>query len=289
MAAKPVGVDQNLVFDVGLHKGEDSDFYLKKGFRVVGFEANPLLVEYCKKRFAEQIDQGTFILVEGAIIDAKKQEKLPDTIKFYRNMDDTVWGTVCEDWAVRNEGLGTKNEIIEVPVVDFSACIEKFGMPYYLKIDIEGMDKVCLTSLLGFEEKPSYISIESEKVAYEKLLEEFDLFSQLGYDRFKAVQQSGISRQKEPIPAREGEQSSYGFKEGSSGLFGKDLPGKWQTHDQILRIYKKIFFLYEYFGDFGKWRRKILGRIFREVVSTVLRKPIPGWYDTHARHHTIQD
>ena len=31
----------DLIFDVGLHRGEDTEFYLKKGFRVVAFEANP--------------------------------------------------------------------------------------------------------------------------------------------------------------------------------------------------------------------------------------------------------
>ena len=42
---------QNLIFDVGLHKGEDTDFYLKKGFSVVAFEADPDLVAACQERF----------------------------------------------------------------------------------------------------------------------------------------------------------------------------------------------------------------------------------------------
>ena len=33
------GLENNLIYDVGLHKGEDSEFYLKKGFRVVAIEA----------------------------------------------------------------------------------------------------------------------------------------------------------------------------------------------------------------------------------------------------------
>jgi hypothetical protein len=36
----------NLIFDMGLHKGEDTDFYLRKGFDVVAFEANPFLIEH---------------------------------------------------------------------------------------------------------------------------------------------------------------------------------------------------------------------------------------------------
>ena len=32
-----------LIFDIGCHLGEDSEFYLRKGFKVVAVEANPEL------------------------------------------------------------------------------------------------------------------------------------------------------------------------------------------------------------------------------------------------------
>jgi hypothetical protein len=35
----------DLICDVGFHRGEDTAFYLKKGFRVVAFEAHPRLAE----------------------------------------------------------------------------------------------------------------------------------------------------------------------------------------------------------------------------------------------------
>ena len=63
----------------------------------------------------------------------------------------------------------------------------KYGIPYYLKIDIEGMDSVCLEALLDFSEKPDYISIESEKISFKKLKEEYLLFKALGYYKFKAI------------------------------------------------------------------------------------------------------
>ena len=31
----------DLIYDVGFHQGEDTAYYLKKGFRVVAFEAHP--------------------------------------------------------------------------------------------------------------------------------------------------------------------------------------------------------------------------------------------------------
>ena len=58
----------DLIYDVGMHKGEDTDFYLRKGFRVVAFEADPDLTGYCRKRFKEFLDSGQLKIVEGAIV-----------------------------------------------------------------------------------------------------------------------------------------------------------------------------------------------------------------------------
>ena len=35
---------KDLIYDVGMHKGEDTEFYLRKGFRVIAIEADPDLV-----------------------------------------------------------------------------------------------------------------------------------------------------------------------------------------------------------------------------------------------------
>ena len=43
----------DLIYDVGLNTGQDTDYYLKKGYRVVAFEAEPRNVEYCRERFAD--------------------------------------------------------------------------------------------------------------------------------------------------------------------------------------------------------------------------------------------
>ena len=36
-----IDYDPELIMDVGMHRGEDAAYYLAKGFRVVGFEADP--------------------------------------------------------------------------------------------------------------------------------------------------------------------------------------------------------------------------------------------------------
>jgi hypothetical protein len=75
----------------------------------------------------------------------------PET--FYKNKVKSDWGTVADDWAYRNEDLGTLNEIIEVSVDDFSEDLEKSESPHYLKSYIEGKDAVCLKALVHCDSK----------------------------------------------------------------------------------------------------------------------------------------
>jgi FkbM family methyltransferase len=278
---------EDVVYDVGMHKGEDSDYYLKKGFNVIGFEADPNLIAYCRSKFQNEIGTGKLIIIEGAIVELPDDRKR-SRVQFYRDENSIWgWGTVCSDWAQRNELLGSSNEIIEVPVVDFNACLRKYGIPHYLKIDIEGMDTVCLKALRDFEQKPDYVSIESEKISFEKLVDELNLLKQLDYTRFKAIQQRNISRQIEPNPSKEGYYAGYHFKDGSSGLFGEDLPGDWKNYLEMVNEYKRIFLQYRLFGDYGKLRKYFLGKVLKKFLSMILRKPVPGWYDTHAKHSSV--
>lgn len=276
------GKVSDLVYDVGMHKGEDTDYYLKKGFRVIGFEANPDLVLLCKNRFKRELEKGDLTIVEGAIVD-KAPEK-GEKVTFYKN-SNSVWGTVVLDFAERNERLGTVCDPIEVPSVDFSECLNNYGIPYYLKIDIEGMDVHCLQTLLSFSTRPDFISIESGKRSFESLTEEIDLMIKLGYASFQAVNQAGVKNQSEPEHSTEGRYLNYEFKHGSSGLFGSDLPDDWKSRKELLQVYNKVFRRYHFFGDYGIFRKTWITNF---LVKALFGFAIPGWYDTHARHGSVE-
>ncbi len=274
---------KNLIFDVGMHKGEDTDYYLSKGYDVVAFEADPQLVSYSKSRFKDEIKNQRLVVVEGAIVESNFDKK----IKFYKNKKNSVWGTVVEKWAKRNKNNGAESECIEVNSINFKNYLIKFGIPYYMKIDIEGMDLICCQSLLDFEEKPNYISIESEKINFDDLEKEINLFEKMGYDKFQLVQQDGISRQKEKNPSLENKFIDYNFIEGSSGLFGEDLPGKWINKKETLEQYKKIFFYYKLFGDKSFLRQNFFTKYILKTFRKLTGIPSPGWYDTHGKHKKI--
>ena len=52
-----MSAQRNLVFDVGIFDGVDIVHYLAKGFKVVGTDAGPRLVEKAKSRFKAQIQK----------------------------------------------------------------------------------------------------------------------------------------------------------------------------------------------------------------------------------------
>lgn len=277
---------QDLIYDVGLNTGQDTDFYLKKGFRVIAFEAEPRNVELCRERFGEAIADGRLTIVEGAITTENRTNGGRPTTRFFRNEDHSPWGSSSEEWALRNTIFGTEMEPIEVKAIDFAEAMAEHGVPYYLKADIVGSETICLRAMLEFENKPDYISIRSEKLVFEKLLTEFDLLTQLGYEEFKAVKQD-FDRIQPEMPSSNGHREFYTFDEGASGPFGEDTPGAWRRRDAVLSEYRRIFVKYWLFGDYSYLIQTERGRRFIAMMERVTRRSIPGWYDTHARLNTV--
>ncbi|PYJ46232.1 MAG: FkbM family methyltransferase [Verrucomicrobia bacterium] len=284
----------DLIYDVGMHKGEDTEFYLSKGFRVIAFEANPELVSLCRVRFKKFIRQGQLKIVEGAIVDMGAIDAGQKRVRFYKNDQESVWGTVRANWAQRNLRLGTKTSVIEVDVINFVEVMRENGVPHFLKIDIEGVDMVCLNALSNFQERPDYVSIESDKTSYANIKHEIDTFISLGYEHFQAIEQSAIRLyQSPPEPAREGQYVHRRFEFGSSGLFGAELNDEWKSKKEILRQYRAILLGYYLLGDDGilnDWKFRgssQLQLLASRFCSFLTKAAIPGWYDTHARHRCV--
>ncbi len=273
---------KDLIFDVGMHRGEDARFYLAKGYQVVGFEANPDLVEYCNREFSKEISEGRITIVSGAIVPSQFQQ--PTTVQFYRNVDHSIWGTVVPRWAERNENYGAGSSVIEVPTVDLVDQLKKTGVPYYLKIDIEGMDHVCIEALFHVADKPAYVSYEG---GWEKWKTEIKQLRQLrknGYTSFQLVHQKYADRWIEPEKTSQGRYAGFEFSHGSSGLFGSDLNGRWRSF-WVTAVHSFIqFHAFRWLGGAGDPRRNVLQRATHRILRLVTGVVVTGWYDIHAKH-----
>jgi FkbM family methyltransferase len=271
-----MGFDPELVFDVGLHMGEDTEFYLKKGFHVVAFEANPNLVEHCKQRFSSQIAAGQLHIIEGAIA----SDDHGDYVTFYES-SNSIWGTIDASWDERNSQLGASSKKINVKRVDILSIFEEFGVPFYLKIDVEGVDGYVVDKLRDLSSAPKYISIESEKVNFQALESELVALRDLGYKKFKIVQQETIPRSKIISQDIQGSKFEHTFPVHSSGVFGEEISQPWLTFDQAVERYRRIFIGYRLFGDRSVLQQIKLAPIVRKL-GRLTGTPLPGWYDTHA-------
>ena len=261
-------MDGDLVFDLGMHNGDDTDFYLRKGFRVVAVEADPMLAAKAEARFGAALAAGRLTIVNKAIASA------PGSVTFYRS-ENTIWSTLDPNRAAAVERKGSKNEAVTIEAITSSTLIAEHGAPYYMKIDIEGMDRIALEGLRAVDERPKFISIEAERRDLQTCREELSLLTSLGYDRFKVVAQHTVQRQREPVPPREGAAAGAPLPE-SSGLFGRDLHGTWMDHQQALDAFRRPLLNHYLTGSDplikNRWARALLKRTgFRA-----------GWYDIHA-------
>lgn len=252
-----------------MHRGEDTALYLAKGYRVVAVEADPKLAADARAKFADAIASRRLIIVDKAISTA------PGKVTLHRNAR-SVWNTLDAGWAARNELRGHCSETVEIEATTLPDVMREHGVPFYLKIDIEGMDTVALVSLAALEDRPKYVSIESDKVSFRALREEFATLRQLGYGRFKIVDQSDVPKQREPSPPVHGANSGQPIVYGSSGLFGEEAPGRWIAEDEAIERYRSIFLRYALVGDDPYLRSKPLRKVLKHLGFRA------SWYDTHA-------
>lgn len=265
-------MNKSLIIDVGMHTGRDTEFYLKKGFNVVGIEANPELVKQAYLHFKNMISDKRLVICDVAVANYEGE------IDFYVNNQHDDWGTTSLDFVSRNKTFGTTSSLVRVKCVTFQSILNQHGIPYYLKIDIEGADTMCVRALKEFNDRPKYISVEAGLNSFAETFTELSLLWDLGYREFKIVNQALNTSVKCPFPSREGEYIDYKFDGTCSGPFGDELPGKWMSIEETFMKYRHVLWEQKYFGAAGNL---YLTRIHK-LYQILKREPI-GWYDFHAK------
>lgn len=246
-------MQQDLIYDVGMNNGDDSAYYLSKGYRVVAVEADPMLVEEATRRFSAEIAARRITILNVAI--AETEGVRP----FWVSPTMRIWNSFDRNTAARE---GREAIAIEVPCRRFRSILDEYGTPYYLKADIEGWDLCCIRNLKK-DDLPQFASVEWVDV--DSLL----TLRQAGYDLFKVVDQrrfqpvaydphgltlwhyvqkryqerkyvSKLLRlpgrvRRKLIPARTAQASGPPkYAPDSSGPFGEETGGRWVSADEAL-------------------------------------------------------
>lgn len=250
-----------------MHVGHDTHFYLAKGFDVVAVEANPDLVRKAETRFATEIANGRLRIFGVAI--AERRGEITFAIG-----DASELSTAVMAETQRAEQHGARFRHITVPAVPFDDILREVGVPYYLKVDIQGMDLMCAKALRAFEDRPPFLSIESTITSAEPVLGLDKIFDELaelwtlGYRRFQYVNQ--MRPQRLPIRPLEGDavvQPELGAY--ASGAFGLELPGRWLRVEQALLRGWALRVQQEVGGHRGRWASLPPGILYRGVRSRI--------------------
>jgi hypothetical protein len=244
-------VENDLIFDLGLHTGMDAQFYLAKGFRVVGVEAS---ADLCR-RSADFLGYfGDRLTIVNKALAPRPNEQ----VTFYVVPDKDDWGSL--DRGIAEKGVMSATEIV-VDTIDLPSLIGTHGHPYYIKCDLEGGDAIFLEQLQRVSPLPVFVSVEMNDGS------EADRLAEMGFEAGQIVNQYFNPTVKPPEPAREGSFVARRFTHETSGLFGHELPrDRWRPLSEVRALY-------------DAWR-DLRGR--DETLA-------PGWLDLHAcRWETLE-
>ena len=162
------------VFDFGMYDASDTLYYLENGYNVIAVEANPSLVDSARSRLAAYVNAGSLTLINRAIsLDSNDVELVVCGA-------DLGSSSVYSDSVASRSPLGTWR----VPGITTEEIFERYGVPFYLKVDIEGADKLTVLALSS-RTKPQYLSFEIS----EQLDQLIDHVAAIGFCKFKIVNQ----------------------------------------------------------------------------------------------------
>jgi len=164
------------VYDIGMYDGADTGYYLDCGYRVVAVEANPQLVDDAIRRFAAQIASGQLTCVDAAISPNGEPVEL-------HLSSDLASSYSLQRKVAPKRPIGT----ITVPGVTLLELFERHGVPDYLKVDIEGADRLCVLALTP-DLRPTFLSFEVGDDVDELLSH----IEEIGFERFKIISQTSF-------------------------------------------------------------------------------------------------
>jgi FkbM family methyltransferase len=278
------------IYDVGMHDGTDTIFYLHQGYAVLAIEADPVLAARAAERFAPAVQSGQLHVLNVGIA------RHTGSATFWICEDNSVWNSFDETIASRN---GSRHHPVTIETRRFEDILGTFGVPTYLKIDIEGFDALCVEDL-DRQALPRFISVESECVGDGVTLTASEATAMLtrlrdaGYTRFQLISQEDFRTATYPDRWRVARRLVDSAAFGKLRVLRLAPIAERFSHRERMRARHR----YEFpCGGTGPWGPGLLGRWvdYETARSTYLglrdeyfrnaeAKSYSFWYDWHATY-----
>ena len=145
----PLLEDARLIFDIGANRGFFASVFASFGARVVAIEPNPDCVRHIELSYPE-------IEVIQAVAGDKS-----GLANLHLSDECDVMSSLSEEWIAtiraHNRGCDVWKRTLVVPMVRLDSLIEHYGVPDYVKIDVEGFEENVLD---GLSVCPNLLSFE---------------------------------------------------------------------------------------------------------------------------------
>ncbi|MDQ1183102.1 FkbM family methyltransferase [Agrobacterium larrymoorei] len=155
-----------LVFDIGAHVGSRSRTLIEIGARVVAIEPQPLFADFIEKHLGKELEGFERVAVGAS------QESV-DLLISSRHPTVTSVSSSFVEAVKQNAGFSHVewDKKVTVPMLRLDDLIEKYGVPAFVKIDVEGAEASVLSGLsqpidlIAFEYIPAMPSVAHEAIA----------------------------------------------------------------------------------------------------------------------------
>jgi FkbM family methyltransferase len=163
----------NLVFDIGAHVGDRITSFRRLGARVVALEPQPGPAAILQFLFGR--DRAITLLRKAA---AGKEGELP----LHINSQNPTVSTISDDFVRAAQGAQNWegqcwDGVITVPTTTLDALINTYGVPAFIKIDVEGYEQVVLS---GLTTPVPALSFEFTTIAREVAIACLDRLEEIG-------------------------------------------------------------------------------------------------------------
>jgi FkbM family methyltransferase len=163
-----------LVFDVGANTGTKTELYLRNGAKVVCFEPQPACVDALRKRF-----RGNRRVV---VVPTALGAHIGEAEISICSQENTI-STFASAWKTGRFKDKAWDRVEVVPLTTLDAAIDRHGLPFYCKIDVEGFEQPVLS---GLTRQIPVLSFEFCAEGLDQTQACLGLLSRLGYAAFNA-------------------------------------------------------------------------------------------------------
>ena len=241
---------KKIIYDLGANEGKSIPYYLLKSDLVIAVEANPQLCELLKKLYHKDILNNKLVVDNSVVTNDQSA---------YKNFYISKYGSYFSTCVPERKKLYFRGR--EITMLDYEEknirsinileLFEKYGKPYYVKIDLEHYDDIILNEILNnYKDKPHYLSSECQDMQVFSLM-----MNSEEYNLFKYIEGSSVSKKynRAKIKDINNLEKEYSFEIHSAGPFGNDIQGPWFNKEEFKKIFSQL----------------------------VTQKVAPGWIDIH--------